>query len=172
MNKKMYEAINIQINRELFSAYLYLSMKSYFDSQNLAGFAHWMDLQAKEEYTHAMKMFSYLNDRGEQPKMLAIDAPEANWDNPLDVFEHVYNHEQNVTKMIHDLVELAISVKDYSTQNFLQWFVNEQVEEEASADAVVQKLKMLGNDKSALLYLDSELSKRSAPADIAKGEKL
>ena len=120
---------------------------------------------------HAMKMFNYLADRGMQPKMKAIAAPETSWSSPLKVFEHVYKHEQDVTKMIHKLVDLAVSLKDHGTQNFLQWFVSEQVEEEASADAVLQKLKMVGNDKTALLYLDSELSKRSAPQGGSAAQK-
>jgi len=163
MNKKMYEAINTQINKELFSGYLYLSMQAYFANQNLPGFAHWMHIQAKEEFMHAMKMFEYLGDRGEQPKMLAIDAPETNWSSPLKVFENAYSHEQKVTKMIHKLAELAASIKDHATQSFLKWFIDEQVEEEASADAILQKLKMAGSDKTALLYLDAELAKRTTP---------
>ncbi len=164
VSEKMVEALNKQLNAELYSAYLYLSMSAYFDSKNLKGFASWMKIQAEEEYAHAMRFYDYISDRGGRVKLFAIDQPPSDWDSPLDAFKAVYDHEVKVTGLIHQLVDLALSEKDYSTYNMLQWFVSEQVEEEASADDIVQKLKMAGNDGPALMMIDKELALRRRPA--------
>ena len=154
------EALNKQINAELYSAYLYLSMSAYFESINLKGFANWMMVQAKEEVTHAMRIYDYVVERGGRVKLTAIEQPPTEWKSPLDAFEAAYNHEVKVTQMINELVDLALKEKDHATYNMLQWFVNEQVEEEASADEIVQKLKLVGNERSALFMVDRELAQR------------
>ena len=156
----MLDELNRQVNAELYSSYLYLSMAAYFESINLKGFANWMKIQAQEEVTHAMKFFDYINERGGRVTLDAIKKPPAEWKSPLDVFENTYKHEVNVTKMINSLVDLAIKEKDHATYNMLQWFVAEQVEEEASADAIRQQLKFIGKDGRGLLMLDRELSRR------------
>lgn len=156
----MLDELNRQVNAELYSSYLYLSMAAYFESINLKGFANWMKIQAQEEVTHAMKFFDYINERGGRVTLDTIKKPPAEWKSPLDVFENTYKHEVNVTKMINSLVDLAIKEKDHATYNMLQWFVAEQVEEEASADAIRQQLKFIGKDGRGLLMLDRELSRR------------
>jgi len=156
----MLDELNRQVNAELYSSYLYLSMAAYFESINLKGFANWMKIQAQEEVTHAMKFFDYINERGGRVTLDTIKKPPAEWKSPLDVFETTYKHEVNVTKMINSLVDLAIREKDHATYNMLQWFVAEQVEEEASADAIRQQLKFIGKDGRGLLMLDRELSRR------------
>ncbi len=153
-------ALNEQVNAELYSSYLYLSMCSYFKKINLEGFATWMEVQALEEMTHAMKFFNFISERGEQVKLTKIDGPETSWASPLAAFEAVYAHEVKVTGLINNLVDIAIEHKDHATANLLQWFIAEQVEEETSADAVVQKLKLVGNDGGGLLLIDQELGRR------------
>ena len=143
IGKKMEDALNEQVNAELFSSYLYLSMESWFKSKNLSGFANWMRVQTQEEMTHAMKIYDFIDERGGRIALKAIDGPQTEWDSPLAVFEAVYEHEQKVTGLINDLVDLAIKEKDHATNSFLQWFVTEQVEEEASADEAIQQLKMV-----------------------------
>jgi len=160
IEKKIQDALNRQLNAELYSSYLYLSMSAYFESLNLKGFANWMRVQAQEELVHAMKFYSHICERGGRIILTSIEGPEARWNSPLHAFEHVLKHEQKVTGLINGLVSLSISKSDHATSNFLQWFVSEQVEEEASAEKIVQKLKMLGKDQSGLFFLDQELSKR------------
>jgi len=156
------DALNKQINAELYSAYLYLSMSAYFSSINLKGFASWMRVQAREEFGHAMKFFDYLQERGGRVKLTAIQEPPSDWEFPLQLFEQVYEHEQKVTAMIDELVNIAQSEKDHATNNFLQWFVAEQVEEESSADEIVQRLKLIKDTKSGLFMLDQKLGQRPA----------
>jgi ferritin len=160
LSQKMEQALNDQINAEMYSAYLYLAMSAYFEDQNLSGFANWMYVQAQEEMTHAMKIYNYVFDRGGKVTLKAIDTPSTEWDDPLKVVEEVYEHEQKVTKMIHNLVDLARSENDHGTDNMLQWFVAEQVEEEASADELMQRLKIIGGQGHGLLMIDRELSGR------------
>jgi len=170
ISKKMEEALNGQVNAELYSAYMYLSMESYFKSLNLNGFANWMRVQTQEEVTHAMKIYEFLNERGGRAILKTIDGPPTEWNSPLAVFEAVYAHEQKVTGLINDLVDLAIKEKDHATNTFLQWFVNEQVEEESSADAVVQQLKMMENAPGGMFMLDRELGQRVFTPPTAEGE--
>jgi len=170
ISKKMEEALNEQVNAELYSAYLYLSMESYFKSLNLNGFANWMRVQTQEEVAHAMKIYDFVNERGGRIILKAIEGPETEWDSPLAVFEAVYVHEQKVTGLINDLVDLAIKEKDHATNTFLQWFVNEQVEEESSADEVVQQLKMMENAPGGMFMLDRELGQRVFTPPAAVGE--
>ncbi len=160
ISEKIVEALNKQINAELYSAYLYLSMSAYFESIGLKGFANWMRVQWQEEITHAMRIYNYVVERGGRVKLYAIDEPPSDWDSPLSAFENAYNHEFKVTKMINELVELALSEKDYATYNMLQWFVNEQVEEESSTKEVVERLKLIGSDGRGLLMIDRELATR------------
>jgi len=172
IKEKMQEAINRQMNRELYSSYLYLSMSAYFESINLKGFANWMRVQTQEEMVHAMKFYDYVVERGGRVILDAIEAPPSKWKSPLAVFQHAYKHEQKVTGLINDLVNISVSEQDHATNNFLQWFVAEQVEEEASADGVVQKLKLVG-DGGGLSMLDQELAQRvftPPPAAKQSGE--
>jgi ferritin len=171
IDEKMQDALNNQLNAELYSAYLYLSMSAYFHSVNLGGFANWMRVQWEEELAHALKFYDYVNERGGRVVLHAVEAPPSEWDSPLAVFEHVYQHEQKVTGMINKLVDLAVEARDHATNNFLQWFVSEQVEEEASADEVVQRLKLVGDDPSGLFMIDRELAQRTfvAPAATTEG---
>ena len=170
ISKNMEEALNGQVNAELYSAYLYLSMESYFKSLNLSGFANWMRAQAQEEMMHAMKIYDFINERGGRVILKAIEGPATKWDSPLAVFEAVYAHEQKVTSLINDLVDLAIKEKDHATNSFLQWFVNEQVEEESSADEVVQQLKMMENAPGGMFMLDRELGRRVFTPPATEGE--
>lgn len=160
LDDKMVKAINKQMNAELYSAYLYLSMGAYFESEDLSGFANWMRIQAQEELSHAMKFYDYLVQRGARVTLTEIEAPPTQWDSAIAVFEHVYEHEQMVTGLINKLVDLAISLSDHATNNFLQWYVAEQVEEEESASGVLQKVKLAGEDTSSLLLLDQQLAQR------------
>jgi len=160
LQKKMEEALNAQLNAEIYSAYLYTSMAAYFDAINLTGFANWMKIQTQEELFHAQKFYDYINERGGRVTMEAIEKPEIDWDSTLAVFEFTYKHEQKVTSLINDLVELSRTEKDNATYNFLQWFINEQVEEEASVDAVLQNLKLVGDYGPGTFMVDQELGKR------------
>ena len=166
ISKKMRKAINDQINAELHSAYLYLSMVSYFKSLNLDGFAQWMTVQTQEELAHAMKFFNFVLDRGGKALLAPIAGPDTEWDSPLAAFEAAYKHEQYITSRIDDLVTLARQEGDNAAEIMLQWYVTEQVEEEASADGVVQKLKMMAGAPGGMFMLDRELGARvfTAPA--------
>jgi ferritin len=160
ISEKLQEAFNNQINAELYSSYLYLSMAAYFDSTSLPGFARWMRSQAQEEVVHAMKFFHFINERGGRVKLTGIDGPPTEWKSPLAAFEAAYAHEQKVSGMINELVDLAIELRDHAANNFLQWFVSEQVEEEASADEVVNKIKLAGERGGGLFMVDRELGSR------------
>ena len=160
INKKMEEAINKQINAELYSSYLYLSMSAYFSLINLAGFANWMRIQAQEELTHAMKFYDYINERGGKVILTKIEQPKSEWKSAMEAFEDTYSHECVVTGLINDLVNLAIEEKDHSSNAFLQWFVTEQVEEEASAQEILDKLKFIGDNGAALFMIDKDLGQR------------
>jgi ferritin len=160
IEQRMQDAINKQINAELYSSYLYLSMAAYFEDLNLPGFANWMRVQTQEENFHAMKFFDYLSERGGRIILDSIVAPPTEWTSPLDVFEYTYKHEQLVTSLINDLVDLSIEIKDHATNNLLQWYVAEQVEEESNADAIVKKLKLMGDAPGGLFMIDQELAAR------------
>ena len=160
LDTKMEKALNDQIVAEMFSAYLYLSMAAYLKDQGLGGFASWMEAQFQEEQAHALKMFDYVGERGGHVRLGAIDAPPAEWDSPLHVFEATLAHEQMVTGRINKLVDLALELSDHATDNFLRWFVTEQVEEEDSADSIRQQLKLVGDNGQGLLMLDRELGAR------------
>ena len=169
LSERMQEALNKQVNWELYSAYLYLSMSSYLESKGLAGAAHYMKAQAQEEMIHAMKIFDFINERGGRALLSSIEGPPTEWDSPLAVFEHAYEHEQHVTSLINGLMDLALEERDHATQIFLQWFVSEQVEEEASASAVVEQLKLAGD--KGLFLVDKELGQRPMPIPIPQSKE-
>ncbi len=160
LSDKMEQALNKQLNAELYSAYLYLSMAAYYYSINLNGFANWMTVQNQEETMHAMKFYHFINERGGRIWLDTIDKPATTWSSSLEVFEETLKHEEKVTGLINSLVDLAIAERDHASNAFLQWFITEQVEEEASANEVIQNLKMAGNDPHALFMLDRELGTR------------
>lgn len=160
LSKSMEKALNGQINAEMYSSYLYLAMAAYFEDVGLGGFAKWMEGQAQEELFHAMKFYAYVNERGGRVKLAAIDEPPSKWKTPLSCFENVLEHEQKVTGLINDLVNLAIDEKDHATNNFLQWFVAEQVEEEDTASGILDKLKLMGEAAGGMFMIDQELGQR------------
>jgi ferritin len=170
LSDKMQDALNGQLNAELYSSYLYLSMNAYFKSVNLDGFANWMYFQAQEELTHSMKFYDFINQRGGKVKLLQVEAPATEWDSPLAVFEATLEHEQKVTGLINELVEMALAEHDHATNIFLQWFVSEQVEEEESVTGVLEQLKLMGEAKGGLFMIDRELAKRSAPGAAGETE--
>ena len=154
------KAINEQINKEFYSAYLYLSMAAYFEGKNLPGFTKWMKLQAGEEQEHGMKFFDHLNDRGAAVELMPIDGPQTTWKTNLEVFKQVQEHEAAVTASINALYELALKEKDYPAQVLLHWFIDEQVEEEKNAAEIVQQLELIDAKGTAVLMLDHNLGKR------------
>jgi len=161
ISEKMQKALNDQINAELFSSYLYLSMAAYFEAENWNGFASWMKKQSGEEYEHAMKIFEYLTEVNGRILLSALEKPKTEWTSCLEAFEEALKHEIYITNRIKDLVKLAQSENDYATNNFLQWFVNEQVEEVNSVEQIVHKFKLVGDNKVALYMLDKELGSRA-----------
>ena len=170
LSDKMQEALNGQLNAELYSSYLYLSMHAYFKRINLDGFANWMYFQAQEELTHAMKFYDFINQRSGKVRLQQVEAPPWEWDSPLAVFEATLEHEKKVTGRINALVDLALSEHDHATNIFLQWFVSEQVEEEESVAGVLEQLKLMGDAKGGLFMIDRELAKRSAGGQPTESE--
>ena len=161
INEKMEKAFNDQINKELYSEYLYLSMKAYFERLNLKGFVNWFTVQVQEEHAHAMGMFDYVHERGGEVELEAIEKPETKWESPLACFEQVLSHEEFVTSRINALMDVAEEVKDRAALSFLNWYLKEQVEEEANVGGVLATLRLIGEDKKALLMLDKELAART-----------
>lgn len=161
LKKSMEAKLNDQLNKEIYSAYLYFSMAAYFESISLKGFANWMMVQAQEELIHGAKLFDYINDRKGRVRLEQVDKPPEEWGSPLDVIQNAYEHECWVSEKINECVSMALTENDHSTNTFLQWFVAEQVEEEAAADEIVQKLKLIGDNSSGLFLVDSELAGRS-----------
>ncbi len=162
ISERMANEINKQINAELFSSYLYLSMSAWCDNAGYRGFSSWMRVQAEEEYAHAMKFYDYMLDVGGKIELEKIDKPQTDWASPYELFEAVKEHELYVTKLINDLVAVAIEEKDYATNIFLQWFVTEQIEEVATASEIIDKFKMIGKNKESFYFLDKELGERGA----------
>jgi ferritin len=171
ISPRMQDALNEQIRNEFYSSFAYLSMSAHFEHQNLPGFAAWMRVQAGEEHVHAMKIFDHVLDRGGQVKLPAIPQPPVQFDAPVTVFEQALQQERGVTKSIHDLYAMAMETKDYPARVFLDWFVNEQVEEEKTAELIVEQLKMVGDDRPALLLLDRELGQRKSQGGVDRKEK-
>ena len=161
ISKKLEQAFNYQINRELYSEYYYLSMASYFNSVGLSGFENFFLVQVEEERFHAMKMYNFINERGGRVFLEAIEAPKTEFKSPLEVFELAYEHEKLVSSLINKLMDLAIEENDHAAKNHLDWFVEEQVEEEASMDTILNKLKLINGEGHGLLMLDSELAQRT-----------
>jgi len=164
LNPKIQDAFNEQINAELFSSYLYFSMSAFFQSRSFEGMAQWMRIQAQEELAHAGKFFDFINDRGGRVILAPVQGPKTEWESPLDAFQDAYAHECKISGRINDLVALANAENDYAASTFLQWFVTEQVEEEATAQTIVDKLKLVGENGVAVFMLDGELGRRQAPA--------
>jgi len=170
LSEKLQKKFNEQINAEIFSAYLYQAMAAYFEATNLDGFATWMDVQAQEELAHARKFYDFINERGGRVILDSLEAPKSDWDSPLTAFEDAYKHEQKITAMINDLVDLAVDKKDHASFSFLQWFVDEQVEEEASVDEIIQKLKIVGESGNGLFMINRELGQRSMEDEDSSSE--
>ena len=166
ISEKLQAAFNFQINKELYSEYLYLAMKAYFQELNLLGFVNWFDVQVQEERAHAMGMYNYLNERNGKIELAAIDKPVVEGNTPLEIFEHVLRHEEYVTKLINQLMDVAEEEKDRAAMNFVDWYINEQVEEESNVGSVLATLKLIGDDKKALLLLDKDLATRTFVAPV------
>ena len=160
LKEKVLKAINQQINNEYYSAFLYLSMSAWFQGKGLPGFANWMYIQYQEELTHGNKFFKYVHDRGSQVVLKSIAQMDTDFENVISVFEKTLEHEQFVTASINKLMDTAISESDHATQSFLKWFIDEQVEEEANASEIVDKLEMIGDNVAGLFYLDGQLGAR------------
>lgn len=160
LSERMVEALNRQVNREIYSAYLYLSMSAYSTFKGLKGFANWFMVQYKEEMAHAMKIYDYINDQGVQVRLMAVEQPPTEFGSPLEMFEKTLEHEKFVTKCINDLVNIAIEEKDHATKSFLQWFVTEQIEEEANDNDIIAKLRLVGKEGNRLSMIDKELATR------------
>jgi ferritin len=169
LNAKVQDAFNQQINAELFSEYLYLSMAAHFEAESLKGMANWMRIQAGEEHTHAMKFYHFILDRGGKVVLAQIEAPKTVWNSPLEAFQDAYKHELKISGLINGLANLAIDEKDHAAHQFLEWFVNEQVEEEAAAQLIVDQLKLVGENGVAIYMIDQELSQRQ-PAGAPTSE--
>jgi ferritin len=167
LNKKIEKKINEQINEELFSAYLYLAMSAYCEDINLPGFANWMNVQFEEEQFHAKKFINYINERGGRVELEAIEKPQVKWDDMIDVFEETLKHEQHITSKINGMMDLAVNERDHATISFLNWYVDEQVEEENTADDILNRLKMIEGKGNGMLMLDKEMAARvfTAPAE-------
>jgi len=160
ISKKMAKALNSHLNKEFYSSYLYLAMAAYFDEEGLTGFSHWMKAQSNEEYQHALEFYNYIDSVGERVELEAIEKPKTEWETALEVFEDALQHELLVTKFINDLAALAKEENDFATANFVNLFVNEQVEEVANVKSIVEKFKLIGDDKGGLFMLDHELGSR------------
>jgi ferritin len=160
ISKKMTDALNKQINREFFSAYLYLSAAVYFETHSMDGMANWMKMQVKEEQSHGMKLYNFIIERGGIVILSDIESPKSDWKSPLDIFQYTYEHEKKVTEMINSLIELARSENDFASLEFLNWFIKEQVEEEANFSKISEKLKLVGDNIGGLFIVDSELRRR------------
>ncbi len=170
ISKKIEQALNEHMNEEIFSAYLYLSMASYFEAMSLDGFAQWMKIQATEELSHASKFYNFIVERGGKVTLTGITGPETDWDSPSAAFEGALSHEEKITSLINALVDLATDEKDHAAVIFLQWFVTEQIEEESTAGKIIDQLKLLENQPGGIYHLDKELGTRAGdPALLFPG---
>lgn len=160
LSPKLEEALNRQLNKEIFSSYLYYSMAAYLASGPLSGMAKWMFVQAQEEMTHAMRFYNYILERGARVKLAQIEAPQMEWKDPVELFENALSHEEMITASINEIASLAIKENDHSTSIYLQWFITEQVEEEDSVKKVIDKLKLVGTSSQGLYMVDREMSAR------------
>jgi len=171
ISKKMQTAINEQINAEIYSAYMYLGMSTHFQTNGLPGFANWMYVQWQEELTHAMKFLKYVEERGGKVELKQIDCPPQDWKSSLQIMQASLKHEQHVTSLINKLVELSLEEKDYATHNMLQWYISEQVEEEANVSAIIDELEMVGDNKQGFLMIDRELRGRAFVDETKKASE-
>ncbi len=162
ISKKMQDAINVQMKNEYDNAFLYLSIASWFEQKSLKGFAHWNFVQYQEEQEHALKFYNYLLERQGEAIVDAVAKPQKDWNSVIDVFKDILAKEKETTENIYKLYEIALEEKDYTTQGFLKWYLDEQVEEEDNASTILEKLEMIGDSKSALVLLDKELGERKA----------
>jgi len=162
------DALNEQLNAELFSSYLYLSMAAHFEATTMPGIANWMRIQAQEELTHALKFYDFINDRNGRVTLTRVEGPKTEWNSAIEAFEDTYEHEQKVTGLIDNLVDLAVAEKDHATEAFLQWFVTEQVEEESSVATILDRLKLVGNNGVALYMIDGQLGQRALPPETTQ----
>ena len=169
LSKKLLDALNQQINDEYYSSYIYQSMVAFFEDLNLDGCAHWMKMQAEEEHLHALKIFNYVVERGGRVELFAVPKPPIEWDSPRGAFDAALDHEKLMTDKISKLADLAIDERDHATNNLMQWYVSEQVEEEANVDDILKKLDMMGDSGTGLFLMDRELKSRPAPAPIDIG---
>lgn len=169
LNKRIEEEINKQINAEIWSAYMYLSMSAYFEHEGLSGFANWMKIQYHEELTHAMKFFDYVNNRGGRVKLMPIEGVPTEWKDAVEVFEETYEHEQKVTQLIYNLADVAKEERDHATISMLNWFLDEQVEEEDAASSILDQLKRIGAKGHGMLMMDRELGQRVFVDETAEG---
>lgn len=160
LNLKVEASINDQINAELYSAYLYLSMSAYLETENLPGFASWMRVQFQEEQAHAMKFFDFVNERGGKVILDAIEAPKTEWGSVVEIFEHTLDHERMVTERINTMMDIALEERDYATESFLRWYIDEQVEEEAAAEAILSQVERLDGHGNGMIMMDRELGAR------------
>jgi len=167
LTKTIEAALNKQVHAEFMSFYVYRQMQAYFLQKNLDGFAHWMDLQSQEEHAHAMKIFDYIHDRRGKVQLAALQAPPHEWASPLAAVEAALHHEQMISRMIGEIVDLAVKESDHTTHTFLNWFVTEQVEEEATVDRICERMKLAGDSAPALFMIDAELAARSLSGEDA-----
>ena len=171
LNEKMEKALNDQIKEELYSMYIYMGMAAYLEAEGYRGMARWMLAQSQEEYEHAMRMYAYINDRGGRVRFLAIDEPKNDYSSVVEVFEDAYEHEKYITGKINELMDLAHELKDYATIDFLQWYVDEQVEEEVNTSEIARMVKMASGSPNAMFMLDRELGSQRTPYEPWKGAK-
>jgi ferritin len=171
LKNEMVKALNEQINREMYSAYLYMSMSAYSNKIGLKGFANWFMVQYHEEMFHAMKLYEYVQRQGEDVSLKAVESPPGEFESPLDMFNQTLNHEQYITRSINELMDLALDLKDHATRIFLEWYVTEQIEEEENDNDIILELNLIKDDPRALLMLDRELAARltTVPTDFSKG---
>lgn len=166
ISEKMQDALNEQVNKEFYSAYMYLAMSAYCNNIGLPGFSHWMRMQYEEENLHVTKMYDYILDQGGAVHLQTIEEPAKEYGAPVDIFQKTLEHEQYVTGLIHKLMDLAVEERDYATQTFLQWYVTEQVEEESNVNDILAPLRMVGDDKGGLMMLDQKLMQRMTPTPL------
>lgn len=167
IKEKVVKAINEQINAEYYSAFLYLSMSAYCEAENLSGFANWMNVQFQEEQFHAMKFLNYVNERGGRVELETIEKPKLNWNSIVEVFEDTLAHERLVTEKINNLMDIALAKSDHATASFLRWYIDEQVEEESTAESILNQLKRINGEGNGVLMLDRELAARVFTPPVA-----
>lgn len=161
LTDRMHQALNDQLQAEFNSAYLYLSMSAYFEDKGLEGMANWMTVQFQEEQSHALKFYRYINERGGRVELQALEKPKLDWESPLEAFEEALGHEKKISQLIGELADLAIKEKDHATHNMLQWFISEQVEEEANVDSIVTQMRLVGGQGQGLFMIDREMRGRT-----------